>query len=306
MIENHFTRLGFTKSEADASLYHIVVEGKFFLIVLYVDDLILTDDEELVKSCKEDLAREFKMKGLRLMHYFLGMEVWQGYEELIISHGKYANEILKKFHMERSKPMETPLAGNWRKDDATSGEVVEATIYRKLVGSFMYLVNTQPNICFLVNQLSQEMVKETKICWKVAKHVLRYLRGTTQFGLWYKNTEGLKLQGFKDTYWARIPSDRKRTSGGIFSIGLATVSWYSKKQRSVPFSSTEANYMDASQATCEDIWMRKILIGLFGQKMHPTVIYYDSQSCIKLSENPVFLNWFKHIDTRYHHLLDCV
>jgi hypothetical protein len=80
--------------------------------------------------------------------------------------------------MEKCKPMETPLAGNWRKEDATSGEVVEATVYRQLVGSLMYLVNTRPDLCYAVNQLSQAMVKPTKLFWK-AKHVLRYLRGTS-------------------------------------------------------------------------------------------------------------------------------
>jgi len=70
------------------------------------------------------------------------MEVWQGDGELFVSRGKYANEILRRFHMDNSKPMEAPLASNWRKEDATSGEVVEATVYKKLVGSLMYLVNT--------------------------------------------------------------------------------------------------------------------------------------------------------------------
>ena len=70
------------------------------------------------------------MKDLGLMHYFLGMEVWKGDEEMFVTQGKYANKVLKHFHMESSKPLETPLAGNWRKEDATSGEVVEATIYR--------------------------------------------------------------------------------------------------------------------------------------------------------------------------------
>eukprot|EP00253_Pinus_taeda_P031951 PITA_31951 len=112
-IDNYFTRLGFTKC-----------------------------DEKLVKYFKGDLAREFEMKDLRLMNYFLGMEVWQVDEEVFVSHGKYANRILKKFHMKSNKPMETPLARNWRKEDATSGEVVEATIYKKLVGSLMYIVNT--------------------------------------------------------------------------------------------------------------------------------------------------------------------
>ena len=104
-IDNYFNGLGFTKSEADANLYHIMVKGKQLIIVLYVDDLILTGDDQLIMSCKEDLAREFKMKDIGLMHYFLGMEVWKKDGELFVSQGKYANEILRRFHMKRNKPM---------------------------------------------------------------------------------------------------------------------------------------------------------------------------------------------------------
>ena len=74
-IDSYFTRLGFAKSEADPNLYHIVVEGKILIIVLYVDDLILTRDELLINSCKTDLAKEFEMKDLGLLHYFLGLEI---------------------------------------------------------------------------------------------------------------------------------------------------------------------------------------------------------------------------------------
>ena len=109
------------------------------------------------------------------------------------------------------------------------------------------------------------MVRPTKMYWKATKHVLRYLRGTTKFGLWYRQIEGVKLKGFTDGDWARSPSDKKSTYGGIFSIGSMTVSWYNRKQRSVALSSTEAEYMAASEASCEAIWMRKILVGFFGQ-----------------------------------------
>eukprot|EP00253_Pinus_taeda_P027804 PITA_27804 len=102
----------------------------------------VASDEKSIRSCKEDLAREFEMKEMGLMHYFLRLEIWQGDGELFISQGKYANAILKKFCMESSKPMETPLATSLRKEDATSSEEVEATIYRQLAGSLMYLVNT--------------------------------------------------------------------------------------------------------------------------------------------------------------------
>ena len=150
------------------------------------------------------------------------------------------------------------------------------------------------------------MVQPTKMFWKAIKHVLRYLRGTSWYRLWYIWTKGVKLQGFTDADWAGSPSDWKSTLGGIFNLGSAAVSWYSRKQRSVALSSVEAENMAAIQVACEAIWIRKILVGLFDQRMDPTVIYCDNQSCIKLSENPVFHDRSKHIDIRYHHLRDCV
>jgi hypothetical protein len=89
-----------------------VVEGKLLIIFIYVDDFILTGDEKLIHSCKEDLAKEFEMKDLGLLHYFLGLEIWQRDGELFVSQGKYAREILGKFHMDGCKPMDTPLPGN--------------------------------------------------------------------------------------------------------------------------------------------------------------------------------------------------
>ena len=103
--------------------------------------------------------------------------------------------------------------------------------------------------------MSQAMVQPTKLFWKAAKHVLRYHRGTSQYGLWYKQTKGVQLQGFTDVDWAGSPSDQKSTVGGIFNLGLAIVSWYSRKQRLVALSSAEVEYMAASQVSCEAIWM---------------------------------------------------
>ena len=108
------------------------------------------------------------------------------------------------------------------------------------------------------------MVKPTELFWKEGKHVLRDLRGTYEYGLWYRQTDEVKLHGFTDANWAGIPTDRKSTSGGVFSIRSTFVSWYSRKQRSTELSSVEAEYMAASQAACEAIWMRKVLVSLFG------------------------------------------
>jgi hypothetical protein len=116
----------------------------------------------------------------------------------------------------------------------------------------------------------------------------------------------VNFHGFTDADWAGSPIDRKITSGGIFSIRSTYFSWYNRKQIYVALSSAEEEYMAESQATCESIWMRNILVGLFGSHLDPIVINCDNQSCIKLSINLVFHDRSKHIDIWYHHLRDCV
>eukprot|EP00253_Pinus_taeda_P023940 PITA_23940 len=134
-------------------------------------------EEELIVSCKEELVREFEMKDMGLMYYCFRLEVWKGDGEMCVF--QYADDILQRFCMDSYKPMETPLMTNYRKEDATSGEEVDAPVYRRLVGSLMYLVSTRPNMCYAVNSLRKAMVRPTKLFWRVAKHVLQYLRGTT-------------------------------------------------------------------------------------------------------------------------------
>eukprot|EP00253_Pinus_taeda_P029991 PITA_29991 len=185
------------------------------------------------------------------MHYFLGLEVWQQKGEIFLGQGRYATEILKRFRMEDCRPMATPMITNWKKIDASEDKDVDPTLYRKLIGSLMYLFNTRPNICYAVNTLSEFMVEPKRVHWAAAKHVLR-------------------------------------------------------KQKSVALSSVEAEYMVESIASCETIWLRKLLVNLFRRNMEATRIMYDNQSCIKFSENPVFHNRSKHIDIQCRFVKDCV
>ena len=170
----------------------------------------------------------------------------------------------------------------------------------------MYLVNSRPNLCFAVNTLSQFMMEPRRVHWVAAKHVLRYFAGTVDYGLDYRRSDGIRLIGFTDSNWASNVADQKSISECCFSLGSAAVSWYSRKQKSIALSSAEVGYMATSQASCEALWLRKLLVNLFGQELRPTVIYCDNQSCIQLSKNPVFHDWSKHIEIRYHFIWDYV
>jgi hypothetical protein len=139
-----------------------------------------------------------------------------------------------------------------------------------------------------------------------AKHVLRYLCGTVEYGLDYQRGDGVCLVGYTDLDWAGCVSDRKSTSGCCFRLVSIVVSWFSRKQKSVALNSIEAEYMAANQASCEALWIRKLLVGLFDVQLSPTVIHCDNQSCIKLSENLVFHDRSKHIKICYHFICDYV
>eukprot|EP00253_Pinus_taeda_P031781 PITA_31781 len=299
-------KMGFVKSDADPNLYYLVVENEPLILVLYVDDLSLTGSSRLIGDCKKNLATEFNMKDLGQMHYFLGLEVWQQKGEIFLGQGRYATEILKRFEMEDCRPMTTPMITNWKKIDALEDKDVDPTLYKQLIGSLMYLVNTRPDICYTVNSLSQFMVELKRAQWVAAKHVLRYLQGTIDYGLLYTRSKDIRLSGFTDADWAGSSVDQKSASGYCFNIGSGMTSWCSRKQKFVALSSSEAEFMVASTASCEAIWLRKLLVNLFRRNMEATRIMCNNQSCIKLSENPMFHDRSKHIDIRCHFVRDCV
>eukprot|EP00253_Pinus_taeda_P017936 PITA_17936 len=145
-IDGYLQNMGFVKSDADPNLYYLVVESEPLILVLYVDDLFLTGSSRLIEDCKKNLATKFDMKDLGRMHCFLGLEVWQHKGEIFLGQGRYAIEILKRFRMGDCKPMATPMIAKWKKIDPSKDKDVDPTLYRHLIGSLMYLVNTRPDI----------------------------------------------------------------------------------------------------------------------------------------------------------------
>jgi hypothetical protein len=122
----------------------------------------------------------------------------------------------------------------------TSSKLVDATLYRQIIGSLMYLTNTRPDICFAVNTLSQFLVEPRRAHIVAAKHVMRYLEGTLDFGLSYNGDQDFRLSGYIDSDWVGSVYDKKSTLGCCFSLWSAMISWQSRKQSSISLSTTEA------------------------------------------------------------------
>ena len=142
-------------------------------------------------QCKKKLAAEFEMKDLGLMHYFLGLEVWHSPEGIFLNQRKYAVEILKRFDMLECKSMATPMDTNFKLLTYASSELVDVTLYRQIIASLMYLTNTRPYICFIVNTLSQYLVETRHVHLVAAKHVMRYLKGMIDYGISYTRDHDL-------------------------------------------------------------------------------------------------------------------
>ena len=172
--------------------------------------------------------------------------------------------------MQDCRLMATPMITNWKKIDALEDKDIDPTLYRQLIGSLIYLVNTRPDSCYAVNTLNQFMVEPKRAHWATTKHVLRYIQGTIEHRLLYTKGNDIRLSGFTDADWAGSSVDRKSTTGYCFNIGSGMTSWCIRKQKSVALSSAEAEYMEASTTLCEVIWLRKLLVNLFRRRMEAT------------------------------------
>lgn len=172
----------------------------------------------------------------------------------------------------------------------TSSEIVDATLYRHIIGSLMYLTNTRPDICFVVNILSQYIIEPRHVHLIVEKHVLKYLKGTIEYGIKYGADCEFKLQGYSDSDWAGSVSDRKSISGYCFGIGSGMISWFRRKQTNVALSTAEAEYMATCLACAEVVWLRKLLSGLFDLELDATGICCDSQSWMHSSRGSLLIS----------------
>ena len=306
-IDKYFMKNGFQRSKNEATLYVKKQGSKILIACLYVDDLIVTgNDEEMIESFKEHMMKTYEMSDLGLLHYFLGIEVSQGGDGIFVSQKRYAKSILEKFNMTHCKPVSTPLVVSEKlsKEDGTSK--VDCSLYRSLVGSLLYLTATRPEIMFAATLLSRFMQNPSQTHFGAAKRILRYLQGTLDYGIFYKAGENLNLIAYSDSDWAGSIDDMKSTSGYAFLLGTNICSWLSKKQKVVAQSSAEAEYVAAAKATSQAIWLRRILEDIGEKQQEATILFCDNKSAISIAKNPVNHERTKHIAIKYHFIRDAV
>ncbi|KAK3012400.1 hypothetical protein RJ639_010565 [Escallonia herrerae] len=190
--------------------------GDIFFVCLYVDDLIVTGNNlKMFEEFKEEMAREFEMTDIGLMSYYLGIEVRQREDGIFISQEAYAKEILKRYRMVYCKPVKTPVECGVKVSKHGEGDNIHPTFFKSLVGSLRYLTCTRLDILFGVGLVSRYMEAPTTSHLKMAKRILRYIKGTLDYGIMYSSSQDFKLVGYCDSDWAGDKDDRKSTTGSL-------------------------------------------------------------------------------------------
>ncbi|WVY99308.1 hypothetical protein V8G54_025378 [Vigna mungo] len=310
VINTFFNNKGFDRCTAEHSLYVKKHDSDNVLIVcLYVDDLLVTSSNvEEIEKFKLFMKTEFEMTDLEKLNYFLGMEFSETFAGVLMHQKKYTRDILRRFQMDQCNEA-TPLETSKRLKTSETEERMNETLYKQIIGSLRFLCNSRPDIVFGVGLLSRFMSKPKKSHMVAAKRMLRYVKAIEDFGiLFYRNlkTKELMLVGYSDADFGGDEDERKSTSGSVYFLNNAPVSWSSKKQTVIALSSCESEYVAGCNTVCQGLWLSEILKYLMTKTEDCIELKMDNTSAISLAKNPVSHGRSKHIDVKYHFLRDMV
>ncbi|GJX46557.1 hypothetical protein Tco_0271747 [Tanacetum coccineum] len=199
-----------------------------------------------------------------------------------------------------------PMDPGTRLTKITEGTMVNSTEYRSLIGCLRYLLHTRPDLSYSVGLLSRFMQEPREQHMKAIRQVLRYVKGTKDYGITYKHNGGNKIHGFSDSSYGVNTQEGKGTTGIIFYYGESPISWSTQKQATVALSSCESEFIAATAAATQALWLKRLLSKLTHSEEEKVTIRVDNKSAIALMKNPVFHGRSKHIDTKYHFIRECV
>ncbi|KAE8669113.1 Detected protein of unknown function [Hibiscus syriacus] len=270
-IVEFLTKSGYSVTPTDSSLFVKANEGKLAIVLVCIDDLIITSDDEVDHT----------------------------HEGIFLFQQKYAKDLLKRFGMLECKSISTPMEPNAKIYAHEGKDLEDTTMYRQLVGSPIYLTLTRPDISYAVGMMSQYMQNPKKPHLEAVRRILRYVKSTIDYGLLYKKGEDCKLVGYCDANYVGDHDTRRPTTGYVFNLGSRTIFWCSKRQPTVSLSTTEAEYRAVATAQ-ESTWLIQLMNNLYKPIDYAVPLYCDNQSAIHLADNPFFHAITKHVEVHYH------
>ncbi|GJV98107.1 retrovirus-related pol polyprotein from transposon TNT 1-94 [Tanacetum coccineum] len=290
----------------DNTLFTKKKDSNLIIVQIYVDDIIFGSTcQEMCDDFAKIMHDEFEMSMMGELNFFLGLQIKQLDDGIFFNQSKYIKEMLKKFGLEDSKPIKTPMSTETKLTRDEDGESVDNTKYRGMIGSLLYLTASRPDIMFSVCLCArfQEDPKTSNL--EAVKRIFQYIKGTTHLGLWYPKGTGIETIVYADSDYAGDYVDRKSTSGVCTFMGCCLTSWFLKKQTALAISITEAEYVSVGKACQQALWIKQALID-YGVRINDILIMCDNKGVIDLSKNPVQHSRTKHIEIRHYFLRENV
>ncbi|GJU20453.1 retrovirus-related pol polyprotein from transposon TNT 1-94 [Tanacetum coccineum] len=295
MLSSFLISQHFSKGAVDPTLFTRQAGNDLLLVQIYVDDIIFASTN--IAMCNEfanQMTTKFKMSMMGQMSFFLGLQISQSPRGIFINQSKYASEIVKKYGMLTSDSVDTPMVEKSKLDEDLQGTPIDATLYRGMIGSLMYLTSSRPDLIYAVCLCARYQAKPTKKHLNAVKRIFRYLKGTINMGLWYSKDTGMSMTAYADADHAGCQDTRRSTSGSAQFLGDKLVSWYSKKKKYTAISSIEAEYITLSGCCAQILWMRSQLTD-YGFQFNKIPLYCDNKNAIALCCNNVQHSQAKHI-----------
>ncbi|WVZ51175.1 hypothetical protein U9M48_002340 [Paspalum notatum var. saurae] len=303
---------GFIKNVEEPCVYKKVSGSALVFLVLYVDDILLIrNDIPMLEDVKDSLRKSFSMKDLGEEAYILGIKIYRDWSKCLIglSQSMYIDKVLKRFNMHDSKngflPMSPSTILTKTQCPSTTDEQkrMSEIPYASAIGSIMYaMICTRPDVSFALSVMSRYQSCPGEGHWIAVKNILKYLRRTKDAFLVFGGEEELVVKGYTDAGFQTDKDDSRSQAGFVFCLNGGAVSSKSSKQDTLADSATEAEYIAASEAAKEVVWIRKFVseLGVVPSASCPLDLYCDNTGAIAQAKEPRSHQKSKHILRRYH------
>nr|ACY01923.1 hypothetical protein [Beta vulgaris] len=312
-LSEYLLKEGFKNNQISPCVFIKRSKSGFAIIVVYVDDLNIIGTPRELEATGKYLMKEFEMKDLGKTKFCLGLQMEHLRNGIFVHQSNYTEKILKCFFMDKAHPISSPMVVRSlnEKDDPfrpreENEEILGPEVpYLSAIGALMYLANnTRLDIAFSVNLLARYINAPTKRHWNGVRHLLRYLRGTQDLGLFYQSRPNASLIGYADAGYLSDPQKAKSQSGYLFTYGGTAISWKSTKQTLTATSSNHAELIALYEAGRECVWLRSMIkniqeeCGMEIITTNPT-IYEDNTACItQVSEGYIKADRIKHLSPK--------
>ncbi|KAJ9543443.1 hypothetical protein OSB04_023150 [Centaurea solstitialis] len=312
-FDERIKEFGFAKSEFEPCVYTKFSGSIVTFLVLYVDDILLIGNNvPTLQSVKTWLNKCFQMKDLGEAAYILGIKIYRNRSRRLIglSQSTYIDKILKRFRMDESKkgfiPMQHGIVLSKAQCPVSSEDQDKMKLipYASAIGSIMYaMLCTRPDVAYSISVTSRYQQNPGEAHWVAVKNILKYMRRTKEMFLVFGGSEDeISVTGYTDASFQTDKDDFRSQSGYVFTLNGGAISWKSSKQDTIADSTTEAEYIAASDAAKEAVWLRSFITDLrvVASISRPIDIYCDNSGAVAQAKEPREHHKSRHVLRKYH------